>query len=855
MRGRRLCVAAGLGLCVLALGSAAAAASRDRGPQPTFGVAKSFSVSPPVRDLSAARRHLRAPGQAPARINPQPGRTGEAGIGGRDPLAASGRAPGRTPAPNATFEGQGNGCGCLPPDTTGDVGPNHFVQLVNSTGVAIYNKAGTLVTPVFDLGTLWPGGDTCRVGEGDPQVLYDSMADRWNLVQFDDVGNRLCWAVSRTGNPTGAYNLFDFTVPEFPDYFKVGVWPNGYYVGTNETNYSAYAFNRAKMLAGDASASFVRFSSESNFLMPADLNGPLQPSGGGLFYTFKDGTFHGGADRLELFQLNPDFTTPANSTFTLINTFPISSFTYTVCGFFNLNCIPQPSPGMNLDPVSEWPMQRFVYRQVGGHEALVGNFTVKSHTAVPNATAGAGIRWFELRNTGSGWSLFQEGTHDPNDGVDRWMGSASVDQSGDIALGYSASSGSLNPSIRYATRAPGDAAGTLQAEVTMTAGGGVQTSSSHRWGDYSAMSVDPVNGCTFWYTNEYYGANSSSNWQTRVGNFDYPGCLTTQRFSANPTSVPFPNTAVGSSASPVTVTITNTGSTNLTIASVGLTTGNSGDFSTQNDLCSGQVLAASGTCTIQAVFSPTVAGYRSTELRFNDDASGGPHNVPVAGTGTGPEFSATPNPVNFGSHVIGTSTSQTVTVTNTGSSNLTIGSVAVTGANAADFQKSADVCAGQTIAPSATCTLDVAFVPGAAGARTADVTFTDNASGSPHDVALAGTGTTITPQPPSNAFTVEGVTRNTSKGTAKVAVTVPGPGELTLGGTGVKPQRPLARRVHAKPVAAAGTVELPVKATGSKKKKLKKKGKVKLKLQITYTPTGGSPASQSLSVKLKRKLR
>ncbi|MFL5870963.1 MAG: choice-of-anchor D domain-containing protein [Solirubrobacterales bacterium] len=815
-----------------------------------------------VRHLGASQGGPAVVHPAAPRTNPEPERTGEAGGSGRDPLAAAGRSAGRTPAPNATFEGQGNGCGCTPPDTTGDVGPNNYIQLVNSTGVAIHNKSGALVTPAFDLGDLWPAADTCAVGLGDPQVVYDSIADRWNLLQFDDVGNRLCWAVSRTGDPTGAYNLYDFTVPEFPDYFKVGVWPNGYYVGTNETNYTAYSFNRAKMLAGDPTANFVRFSSQTNFLMPADVDGPLQPTGGGLFYTFKDSTFHGGAnDRIELFQLTPDFTTPANSTFTLVSPpgFTISPFTYTVCGFFVLNCIPQGGTTQKVDAVSEWPMQRFAYRQVGGHETLVGNFTVKSHTA-SLATAGAGIRWFELRNSGAGWSLFQEGTHDPNDGTDRFMGSTAIDSAGDIALGYSASSSTLNPAIRYATRGPGDAAGTLQAEQTMQAGGGSQTGSS-RWGDYSSMTVDPVNGCTFWYTTEYYAANSPASWHTRVGNFDYPGCLTTQRFSANPTSVPFATTAVGSTSSPTTVTITNPGTTNLTISSVALTSGNTGDFSTQNDNCSGQVIAASGTCTIQVRFSPTAAGYRTTELRFTDDASGGPHDVPLAGTGVipAPVFSATPTAINFGSQLVGTTSAfQTVTVTNTGTANLSISSVALATGNPGDFGTQNDTCTGATLAPAQTCTIQARFSPTAAGPRATNLRFTDNASGSPHDVSLLGTATTSPPPPPSNHFTIEGVTRNTSKGTATVRIDVPGPGNVALGGKGVQPQRSIANRAFgatAKPVAGAGPVDLLIKATGSKKRKLKKAGKVRVQVTITYAPTGGTPASQPLSVKLKRKRR
>ncbi|MGH2987736.1 MAG: hypothetical protein ACRDLO_13760 [Solirubrobacterales bacterium] len=274
------------------------------------------------------------------------------------------------------------------------------------------------------------------------------------------------------------------------------------------------------MLAGDPTAAFVRFQGQDNFLLPADVDGPTPPPHeGGLFYTFKDDIFHPGADRIELFQLIPDFTTPANSTFRRINRFRIAPFTYTVCGFFNLDCIRQRGTDQKVDAVSEWPMWRFAYRSFPDHEALVGNFTIRGS----NGEAGAAIRWFELRDAGSGWTVFQEGTHDPPDGNDRFMGSIAMDGDGDIALGYSVSSSRLFPSIRYATRCAGDPPGSLQAEQTLRAGNGSQTA-SNRWGDYSAMSIDPVTDRGFWYTNQYYNPSSGSDWKTAIGTFASPDC-------------------------------------------------------------------------------------------------------------------------------------------------------------------------------------------------------------------------------------------------------------------------------------------------------------------------------------------
>ncbi|MGH2953596.1 MAG: thrombospondin type 3 repeat-containing protein [Solirubrobacterales bacterium] len=517
---------AGLAAAAGSVGAAFAEAPGTAGPITLE--AGDYALSKPVRDLRARDRLRNSGTTARPRVNPladepDKGRRGTWNRGEvpTDPLAAASRAAtGRTPAPDLVFDGTANpfACGgCSPPDTIGDVGPNHYIQMVNATKVAIYNKAGGLHVPAFDLGDLWPSGP-CTANAGDPVVVYDELADRWLLSQFADP-NHLCFAISQAADPTGAYHLFTFDVGQFPDYFKVGVWPSGYFVSANESTYTAYAFDRTKMLAGDATASGVKFAGEDNFLLPADVDGTTPPADpGGLFYTFKDSASHdppgaGDPDRIELFQLTPDFTTPLDSTFDLIETIPIASFTYTVCGFFNLNCIRQQGTTQRVDAVSEWPMHRFAYRGFPGQEVLLGNFTVDTGTT----QEGAGIRWFELRNTGSGWNLFQEGTHDPNDGHDRFMGSIAMDSDGNIALGYSVSSSTLNPSIRYATRAPADAAGTLQAEQTLQAGGGSQTG-SNRWGDYSAMSIDPATDC-FWYTNEYYNPSSGSNWKTAIGTF------------------------------------------------------------------------------------------------------------------------------------------------------------------------------------------------------------------------------------------------------------------------------------------------------------------------------------------------
>ncbi|MCL4267651.1 MAG: DUF11 domain-containing protein [Anaerolineae bacterium] len=439
--------------------------------------------------------------------------------GPTDPLLPAGVLNnGRTPDPLLTFEGIDNFCSCSPPDTIGDVGPNHYVQMVNATLFNIYDKNGNLLTGPTELNDLWSSGPCSTVNDGDPIVVYDSLADRWLLAQFRS--NGICAAVSQTADPTGSYWTYNFSTPEFPDYFKISVWPDAYYMSTNESSYTAYALERPDMLNGQT-ATAIRFAGQDNFLMPADVDGSTPPPANtpGLFYTFKDNSFHGGTDRLEIFEMDVDWVTPANSTFALAQGLNITSYTYTVCGFFNLNCIPQLGTTQRVDAVSEWPMWRLAYRNFGSHETLLANF------AVDVGSDRSGIRWYELRRSGGAWSIYQEGTHAPDDGLHRFMGSIAMDGQGNIALAYSVSGSTMNPAIRYATRLASDPLGTLQAEATLYAGAGSQTG-SNRWGDYSAISIDPSDDCTFWVTNEYYPSNSSNNWNTRIGKFVLPECLT-----------------------------------------------------------------------------------------------------------------------------------------------------------------------------------------------------------------------------------------------------------------------------------------------------------------------------------------
>ena len=279
------------------------------------------------------------------------------------------------------------------------------------------------------------------------------------------------------------------------------------------------------MLAG-LPAGQVQFHvrAPSLFLMPSDLNGPAPPANTpNIFTRHVDGQRFGGADRLELFNFHVDWTNPASSTFALAVTLPTAPFDTVLCEATLIGpCIPQPGTDVRLESLTVWLMWRLQYRNFGTHESMVVN-----HTVDENGQDHAGIRWYELRRTGGGpWSIFQQGNHAP-DPLHRWMGSAAMDSAGNIALGYSVSSREVSPGIRYAMREPSDPPGTMgPGEGTIIAGSGSQTHGSGRWGNYSSLDVDPLDGCTFWYTSQYYTTTSTAGWRTRVASFKHPDCGT-----------------------------------------------------------------------------------------------------------------------------------------------------------------------------------------------------------------------------------------------------------------------------------------------------------------------------------------
>jgi hypothetical protein len=413
--------------------------------------------------------------------------------------------------------------GSAPPDTNGSVGATQFVQIVN-TAYAVYDKGtGGLLLGPLAISTIWQGfsGD-CAAGDGgDPVVLYDKGADRWLVSQLNIAFNAYCLAVSTGSDATGSYARYEFAMfgNKLPDYPKLGVWPDAYYWSANifgNGAAEACAFDRSSMLTG-GSASAICFKQKLPVfsLLPSDLDGSTQPPAGepAFFVDLSP------PSTLKLFKFHVDFTTPANSTFTGPTLISVAPFSLACHG--GGTCIPQQGTKNVLDSLGDRLMFRLAYRNLGTSENLLVNHSVKAGQGTSNQT---GVRWYLIQDPNGTPAVAQQGTFAPGTTTYRWMGSIAMDKLGDIAVGYSASSKSRHPSIRFTGRIPTDPANTLELESTVFEGAGSQTGGLNRWGDYSSMSIDPVDDCTFWYTTEYIPTNGSFNWQTRIAAFKFNTC-------------------------------------------------------------------------------------------------------------------------------------------------------------------------------------------------------------------------------------------------------------------------------------------------------------------------------------------
>ena len=499
--------------------------------------------------------------EVPLRRHPLPTSTDEPD----DPIQAIRQAaqPAVMPTPIATYPGitsAQSACGCLPPDTQGDVGPNHYIQSVNSR-IKIIDKSGVqLLAPTTYnsfFSALSTSGTSCGTSnQGDGFVLYDHLADRWVVSDFafpafPGTSFYQCVGVSKTSDPVaGGWWLYAVRVDAantnfLGDYPKFGLWPDAYYFSvnlfSNNTTFNGvrvFALPRLDMINGTGApnANAIAFTidaatvGDAYSLVPATFRTGLPPPAGTPEYFLAvDSPAAAGVSQTQVhaWRFHVDFVTPANSTFGLganhalnanitVNAF-VDAFTTTT------SIVPQNGTTRLLDTLGDKLMTPLVYQNRAGTESLWASQTVNNNQGGTGPTA---IRWYQFDVTGGtipATAAQQQTFNNAADGLWRFMPSIAVDAQGNMAIAYAESSATTEPAIAYAGRLAGDPLNTLaQGEAIMQAGGGHQTSTSGRWGDYSALGIDPTDNATFWHTNEYYSATGTSAWNTRIGKFKFP---------------------------------------------------------------------------------------------------------------------------------------------------------------------------------------------------------------------------------------------------------------------------------------------------------------------------------------------
>jgi hypothetical protein len=542
MHAKNLKVVLRLGLLVLASFSLGASA-QDLPPRAELITEVQHAVSPPVRNIPRERP---VQGQVLPWRHPLPPPT-EAP---NDPVVQ--RTTTGATSSHSTIGGNITGIsadGYIPPDTnlsvgrafTDSSGTKHDGQMVQIVNVeySVYDKStGTQLTVPSAIHTIFQALGTsnmCATQDGgDPVVLYDKINDRWLISQLaynSSLSNSLiCVAVSTTADATGSYNVYSFSFGRnFPDYPKFAIWPDGYYLsantfknGTRFSGAKACALNSSAMLAGSVATGICfQLSSSVASLLPSDLDGStLPPSGEPNFY------LNFVTNGLNLYRFHvASYSTTTGSTFSgPYSVGGVAAFS-TACG--GGTCVPQPGTSQQLDSLGDRLMFRLAYRNFPNastpYESLVVNHSVRV-SSLSNQT---GVRWYEIHSPAGTPTVFQQGTYAPDITTYRWMGSIAQDHLGDMVVGYSVSApSSVYPGIRYAGRLSTDTPlGTLEAENTIVDGSASQTGSySYRWGDYSSMSIDPDDDCTFWYTTEYLTSGGSFNWNTYIASFKFSAC-------------------------------------------------------------------------------------------------------------------------------------------------------------------------------------------------------------------------------------------------------------------------------------------------------------------------------------------
>lgn len=663
-------------------------------------------------------------------------------------------------------------------DPNGAVGTKQYMEWVNVYFQA-YDK--TTFKPVWSSAqkgmSPWQsnGITTCNTISGDGVIIFDRMASRWVIAAHSSTKNNYsyCVAVSNTDDlSSGSLRWYTYVFPlnsvlgtnaegdvYFPDWPKIAAWPDAYYVNFDlndvdvnyrEVGFVVCALDRTNMLVNGTANAPICFREPNpvtttlylaHSLIPADVNGTTPPPAGRdeFLVSIQNPPNDGKtttSNSFNLWDFHVDWANPGSSTFTQTSV-PVAPYTpgcYSAASPANTVCVPEPTTASthnSIDSVGDRFMPRFDYRNFGSYESFLVSHTVQVGTGGSRQT---GIRWYELRGSGTP-SVFQDGTISPDSSLYRFMPSIAQDSAGDAAVGYSTSSTGTHPGIAASYFSLDEAA--APNEISLFNGNGDEENSYH-WGDYSSMTVDPVDGCTFWYVNEYFPTSQTGSqiiWNTRIANFKLPACGSV---TLAPSSLTFAAQSVGTTSPAQNITLSNNQADALNISSISFTGADSADFA-QTNTC-GSSVNPSGTCTISVTFMPGAGGTRTATLNVNDDSPESPQTASLTGNGVaGSILTVSPASINFGSQVTGTTSGvSSVLVTNSSTAAVSFSSIAITGANSGNFAQSNNC--QPTLPAQQTCMVNVTFTPSAIGGRSATLTLTDDASNSPQAVALSGTG-------------------------------------------------------------------------------------------------------------------
>jgi methionine-rich copper-binding protein CopC len=659
-------------------------------------------------------------------------------------------------------------------DANGAVGTKQFMEYTNVYFQA-YDKvtfAPVWATPQAATSPWSNNGITaCNNIVNDAMIIFDRLALRWVIAGHTTATNNYnyCVAISNTDDLTSpSLGWYTYVFPldsilgtnaegtvYFPDWPKIATWPNAYYVAIDlndmnlnfrEVGVMVCALDRTDMLVnGTANAPICLKQMSSpvtsiylaHSLIPADVEGTTPPpSGRDEFLTSIENPVIGNGSvssaTLNLWDFHVDWANPSQSTLTqlALGVVPYRPGCYTTGNPVDTICVPEPSTastGTYIDSVGDRFMPRMSYRNFGSYESFV-----VSHTVQPaSGSTQTGIRWYELRDNGSGTpSVYQDGNISPDDTLYRFMPSIAEDANGNAAVGYNISSSSTHPGMNAAYFSLTTPTG--PTEITLYDGAGDEENTWHM-GSYASMTVDPENGCTFWYVAQYFPTNQTGPpaWGSRIANFAVPGCGAP---TLAPGSLTFSGQAVGVASAPQNITLTNSQNVTLNITSITFSGTNSADFAETNNC--GSSLAPDGTCTISVTFTPGGLGTRTALLNVDDSGTNSPQTASLTGTGITP-VTLSASSLSFGSILINSSgTAKPVTLANNQTVALTNINISISGSAA---YSQVNTC-GTSIPAKGQCTITVTFAPTTTGVQTGTVNITDSASNSPQSISLTGSG-------------------------------------------------------------------------------------------------------------------